>query len=1234
MSKWSPLRALALLALALLTHQASAQVLDNGRLRFGNGSQNSVNAQGNLLQPHYNAGANQWYPLTYSNYPLDNAVGIGGTGTSEWNSTGTVVENPALANQVVDSSGFVPLSGNVGYGTLISTGTVTIGGATLEMRNTYELGVDKSYVKISMRLTNTSATTVENVRVWVGTRDDWVGMTDRPTKTRGNLEASGFAPLGNAATRASAIRITSGAEGVLFYSNSPKAHTIISNCCYFSNARTQNPATSAITQANDGSYALYVRMNDLAVGASEEFSWYYAAGAIADLTSIVDDLAGEVVSNVNVTSSAGTGGTITPPSVAVAPGATAQFTVTPNANYHIASVQGCSGSLNGSTYTTGAIASTCNVSATFELNSYQVTTQVGAGGSINPTGATVTHGQTTAFTVTPATGYVVDAVTGCGGSLSGNVFTTGAVTQACAVSASFRALRTITASAQSGGSIAPASVQVPEGQSTSFTLAPNAGFSITGASGCSGTLNGNVYTISNVTSSCAVTASFAATPPTFQVPQQPALFEMNSTELLTVLPDAARPSAVDYLGTEAPVTLLGGQTRYAPGAHTLTWRAVDSRGTVGTIQQTLRVWPTVTFGPNLSIGARAGNYDSFRIALNGRSPVYPFTVRYTVSGDAQGTTLESGQVVFAEGEVEKQIPFAVQVTAPTGSAERVVEIALDEELNRGSTRPLTVMLTTINQAPRVNLQLEQSGEERRVASRDGGPITFTADVYDPDTTDTHTIEWRAPAGATYTVSGDSIVVEPSSLPAGVHRFELIVSDNGAPPVITRRTFDVVVVETAPVLPGGATRLLANGLPDSPEYAPVAPNVLPERGGELSHYLMEADAGTRLSLGSYAMYHGEYQTELPDSTSSIQIPNDGVVNTGGYFDFVVDDLPRVGDSVSVVIPQRAPIPAQPVYRKYDPNQNRWQTFFEDNDNRIASAPGVEGFCPPPSSEEYRPGLNTGDWCVRLTIKDGGANDTDGAVNGSISDPGGVGVLSNVQVTGQSSGGGGGSFDLLLLIGAAFLLMLKTMDRRHAATLLATLGIVATQARADDSTSWYAGGQFGSARSDVSAGAIDAALSNQGYSVASDVSNKSRDAWRLYAGYQLTDWLGLEAGYSDLGEVNLDFTGAIADVDQFLIDANALQPPSARGFDLSAVARKQLGSRVAVYARAGAFAWDARYETRNVGGQFVRRDDDGISSLAGVGAQLLFGQWGVGAEFTRFGVDGDHIDFGGASLTYRW
>lgn len=71
------------------------------------------------------------------------------------------------------------------------------------------------------------------------------------------------------------------------------------------------------------------------------------------------------VTTVTVTANAGTGGSISPTTQTVNVGATARFTVTPNAGYAIASVSGCNGSLSGAIYTTGPITQACTVSARF-----------------------------------------------------------------------------------------------------------------------------------------------------------------------------------------------------------------------------------------------------------------------------------------------------------------------------------------------------------------------------------------------------------------------------------------------------------------------------------------------------------------------------------------------------------------------------------------------------------------------------------------------------------------------------------------------------------------------------------------------------------------------------------------------------------------------------------------------------------------------------------------------------
>ena len=72
------------------------------------------------------------------------------------------------------------------------------------------------------------------------------------------------------------------------------------------------------------------------------------------------------------------------------------------------------------------------------LPTYTVSTAILEGaGSISPTSASVTKGSNTAFTVTPNTGYHIASVTGCGGALSGNTYTTGAITVDCTVTATF-----------------------------------------------------------------------------------------------------------------------------------------------------------------------------------------------------------------------------------------------------------------------------------------------------------------------------------------------------------------------------------------------------------------------------------------------------------------------------------------------------------------------------------------------------------------------------------------------------------------------------------------------------------------------------------------------------------------------------------------------------------------------------------------------------------------------------
>jgi Leucine-rich repeat (LRR) protein len=144
-----------------------------------------------------------------------------------------------------------------------------------------------------------------------------------------------------------------------------------------------------------------------------------------------------------------------------------------------------------------------------EVPQYLVSTQAGAGGNLSPASTQVRQGATATFSVTPSTGYEIDSVSGCAGSLTGSQYTTGAVNAACTVTASFKKLSyTVSAAANAGGTVTPVTQKVEHGSTTTVTLKPDSGFAINSATGCNGQLQGEVYRTGSISSDCKVEAVF------------------------------------------------------------------------------------------------------------------------------------------------------------------------------------------------------------------------------------------------------------------------------------------------------------------------------------------------------------------------------------------------------------------------------------------------------------------------------------------------------------------------------------------------------------------------------------------------------------------------------------------------------------------------------------------------------------------------------------------------------
>ena len=143
-----------------------------------------------------------------------------------------------------------------------------------------------------------------------------------------------------------------------------------------------------------------------------------------------------------ITAIAGDNGSVTPASQEVDSGTTATLTVTPSTGYSATVGGTCpTGTLVGTTYTTGNISANCTVEATFTKipvnEKFTVTATADDNGTITPTTQEVTPNTTATLTVTPNVGYIATVGGTCGGSLVGTTYTTSAITANCTVIASF-----------------------------------------------------------------------------------------------------------------------------------------------------------------------------------------------------------------------------------------------------------------------------------------------------------------------------------------------------------------------------------------------------------------------------------------------------------------------------------------------------------------------------------------------------------------------------------------------------------------------------------------------------------------------------------------------------------------------------------------------------------------------------------------------------------------------------
>ncbi len=191
---------------------------------------------------------------------------------------------------------------------------------------------------------------------------------------------------------------------------------------------------------------------------------------------------------------------------------------------------------------------------------------------------------------------------------------------------------------------------------------------------------------------------------------------------------------------------------------------------------------------------------------------------------------------------------------------------------------------------------------------------------------------------------------------------------------------------------------ANGDTYTLDYSATVPIGDPSGFGNVAYSLhlegtvvvpetLSSDAVGGIQPGATAQAAGSTTGRLTlDELTNAGIPEDTVDNPSGiYYDFSAS-VAATGDTARIVIPLSAPLPSDPVWRKYNTTTG-WNNFNVGSFDSISSAPGSLGSCPAAGDASYTAGLTEGNFCVQLTIQDNGTdgNDTD-ATGAVIGDPG--------------------------------------------------------------------------------------------------------------------------------------------------------------------------------------------------------------------------------------------------------
>lgn len=810
---------------------------------------------------------------------------------------------------------------------------------------------------------------------------------------------------------------------------------------------------------------------------------------------------------------------------------------------------------------------------------------------------------------------------------------------------------------ENNGAMTLLSLTQPAAGQTEITTEGNIRFTApTGASG----LYSFDYTVQaedNTTASATVNVTVVAAPAI----TAPADIVLDATALYSRV-ELGNATALDAQGlvlAAHPMT----DNIFRPGRHWVIWQTEDAHGVSSEDTQRVDVRPLVSFQKDQIISE--GKDVRVEVELNGEAPSYPLTVSYTVGGSAGASDhdLVDGQLVIAAGKVG-YIDFSILSDSIAESQESVVLSLVDEAaVNLGFRVQHTITISEENIAPLASLQVNQNSEDRHTVGQQDGTVTVVSTVTDANAGQSLLYDWSRSDNALVNLSIDpaEFVFDPTGVEAGVYSVVLAVTDDGSPAKsATAKTFvkvvpALVVLNVGEDSDGDGVLDTVEGLSDTdsdgiPDYLDNNDqcNVLPQQLSTAEGYLVEADPGVCLRIGHFAMSGETGGSQLVDqdidkTTEDALVPDTEAENVGGVFDFLVTDLPLQGQVVNVVIPQRVAIPENAVYRKL--KSGLWVGFASDAKNRVQSTVGEAGYCPPPESAAWTDGLTAGDWCVQLSIVDGGLNDDDNEANQMIVDPGGVAVMgANTGALTDNSTyrikGAGSLAPWFLVFLSLFVAAKNSRKSKQICAVLFSIAALAAyplsakasgghaaQAGATHQQSqWYLsalGGYFDDRESTATLQGELIAQGNDGTVVSTE---SSHFALELALGYQVNHLVGLELGFVDLGEPEVIVEFPDQPALSILDDTVIVHPNAARGVVVQLRFGERKKDKLMPYGKLGLWRWNSDFELLDSNGvKQSKHSRSGSDWVAAVGLTYM--------TSVHFGLSYEHsyLHFGGNQAT---